>query len=119
MHRVREVLRLKHVCRLSNRKIARACGVDRDTVGMYLKRAEKAGLGWPLPEGLADSEIEARLQNLPLSETDDMALAGIISTQLVDRQFLSGFRLSTPLGGADDVKVVLGKGSSLGVQRCP
>ena len=61
MHRVREVLRLKHVCRLSNRKIARACGVDRDTVGMYLKRAEKAGLGWPLPEGLADSEIEARL----------------------------------------------------------
>ena len=58
-------------------------------------------------------------QNLPLSETDDMALAGIISTQLVDRQFLSGFRLSTPLGGADDVKVVLGKGSSLGVQRCP
>lgn len=52
MHRVREVLRLKHVCGLSNRKIARACGVDRDTVGMYLKRAEKAGLGWPLPESL-------------------------------------------------------------------
>lgn len=61
MHRVREVLRLKHVCRLSNRKIARACGVDRDTVGMYLKRAEKAGLGWPLPETLVDSELEACL----------------------------------------------------------
>ena len=61
MHRVREVLRLKYVCCLSNRKIARACGVDRDTVGMYLKRAKTAGIGWPLPEGLADSELEAQL----------------------------------------------------------
>ena len=58
-------------------------------------------------------------QGLTLSETDDMALAGIISTQLVERQFLSDFRLSTPLGGSDDVKVVRGKGSSLGVQSCP
>jgi transposase len=61
MHRVREVLRLKNACRLSNRKIALACSVDRDTVGMYLKRAEKAGLGWPLLESLTDCEIEARL----------------------------------------------------------
>ena len=61
MHRIREVLRLKHVCRLSNRKIALSCGVDRDTVGMYFKRAEKAGLNWPLPETLSDCELEARL----------------------------------------------------------
>lgn len=61
MHRVREILRLKYVCLLSNRKIAHACGIDRDTVGMYLKRAEKAGLSWPLPEGMADCDIEARL----------------------------------------------------------
>jgi transposase len=61
MHRVREVFRLKHVCRLSNRKIALTCGVDRDTVGMYLKRAEKAGLAWPFPETLTDGELEARM----------------------------------------------------------
>lgn len=61
MRNVREVLRLKHACGLSNRRIARAVGVDRDTVGMYLKRAEKAGLCWPLPEGLPDDEIEGRL----------------------------------------------------------
>ena len=72
------------------------------------------------PSFRLDGRRAAKLnQGLPLSETDDMALAGIISTQLVDRQFLSGFRLSTPLGGSDDVKVVLGKGSSLGVPRCP
>lgn len=61
MHRVREVCRLKYDCRLSNRKIARASGVDRDTVGMYLQRAEKAGLRWPFPAELTDAEIEARL----------------------------------------------------------
>lgn len=61
MHRVREVFRLKYVCRLSNRKISLACGVDRDTVGMYLKRAEKAGLDWPFPETLTDGELEARM----------------------------------------------------------
>jgi transposase len=61
MHRVREVFRLKYVCRLSNRKIALTCGVDRDTVGMYLKRAENAGLHWPFPETLTDGELEARM----------------------------------------------------------
>jgi asparagine synthase (glutamine-hydrolysing) len=69
---------------------------------------------------LAVDHLVAKLkQGLPLSETDDMALAGIISTQLVDRQFLTDFRLSTPLGGADDVKVVRRRGSTLGVPPCP
>jgi asparagine synthase (glutamine-hydrolysing) len=58
-------------------------------------------------------------QGLSLSETDDMALAGIISTQLVDQQFLSGFRLSSPLDDSDDVKVVRGKKATFGVQPCP
>ncbi|BDU74127.1 asparagine synthase (glutamine-hydrolyzing) [Mesoterricola silvestris] len=40
------------------------------------------------------------------SETDDMALAGIVSTQLVHRQFLSGFKPSPALDGSDDIKVV-------------
>jgi len=61
MHHVREVFRLKYDCRLSNRKIARACGVDRETVGMYLKRGVKYGLSWPFPAELTDAEIEARL----------------------------------------------------------
>lgn len=43
-----------------------------------------------------------------ISETSDMALAGIISTQLVYRQFVAGFSRSTPLGATDDVKVCVG-----------
>lgn len=65
MHQIREVLRLKSSCRLSNRKIARACGVNRETVAVYLKRAEKLGLSWPIPDGLTDVQLDALLFPLP------------------------------------------------------
>lgn len=42
-----------------------------------------------------------------LSETDDMALAGILSTQLVHQQFISDFKTLPPLSSADDVKVCI------------
>ena len=47
-------------------------------------------------------KIEARG---PVGETDDMALAGIVSTQLVHHQFVSRFRIRPTLAGDDDVKV--------------
>jgi asparagine synthase (glutamine-hydrolysing) len=40
-----------------------------------------------------------------LSETDDMALAGILSTQLVYTRFVDDFHLAPPLAVPDDVKV--------------
>ena len=58
-------------------------------------------------------QLVAKLERgLPLGETDDMALAGIISTQLVDRQFISSSRPTLPLDDTDDVKVVVGTRSS-------
>lgn len=60
----------------------------------------------------AVDQLVAKLgRGMPLGETDDMALAGIISTQLVHRQFVSGPRTSPPLGEGDDVKVVTGERS--------
>ena len=44
-----------------------------------------------------------------LSETDDMAIAGIISTQLVHSQFIANFSRLPALGGADDIKLCVGK----------
>lgn len=41
-----------------------------------------------------------------LSETDEMALAGILSTQLVHRLFVDDYRLPEPLDLNDDVKTV-------------
>ena len=45
-------------------------------------------------------------QGWPVGETDDMALVGIISAQLVHQQFVTHFRPAPPLSDADDVKVV-------------
>jgi asparagine synthase (glutamine-hydrolysing) len=41
----------------------------------------------------------------PIGETDDMALAGILSTQLVHHQFIQNFRRAEPLSTKDTVKV--------------
>jgi transposase len=61
MRRIREVLRLKWSCRLSERTIAASCGLARSTVAKFVHRAEAAGLSWPLPGDLTDEELERRL----------------------------------------------------------
>lgn len=61
MRKIKEVLRLKHTCALSKRQISQICTISRSTVSDYLDRADKAGIGWPLPEGLTDQELEQRL----------------------------------------------------------
>lgn len=45
-------------------------------------------------------------QGSPLGESDEMALAGILSTQLWHRKFVREFRFAAPLSESDDVKVV-------------
>jgi asparagine synthase (glutamine-hydrolysing) len=40
-----------------------------------------------------------------VSESDDMALAGIVSTQLVHQLFVANFKMPPPLPNSDDVKV--------------
>jgi hypothetical protein len=54
MRKIKEVLRL-NASGMSNRKIARSCGISRPTVGEYLQRASRAGVAWPLPEELNDT----------------------------------------------------------------
>lgn len=61
MRKIKEILRLKWDCSLSIQKIAQSCGVARSTVSDYLMRAEAAGVSWPLPEELTETELEKRL----------------------------------------------------------
>jgi transposase len=61
MRYVKDILRLKHQNQLSVREIAGSCGLPASTVGVYLQRAEAAGLTWPLPEGISDAELAQRL----------------------------------------------------------
>ena len=61
MRKIREVLRLSLADGLSRRQVGAATGLPYTTVADYLGRARRAGLGWPLPEGLDDGALEARL----------------------------------------------------------
>jgi asparagine synthase (glutamine-hydrolysing) len=77
----------------------------RDQVGGLLAEEALASAGYFKPAAvrmLADKAASTAR----LSETDEMALAGIISTQLVHRQFVQDFRLPAPLNLNDDVKTV-------------
>ena len=57
MRKIREVLRLKWDCGLSNRAIARSCCISHATVAEYVHRAQAAELSWPLPESLNEDSL--------------------------------------------------------------
>lgn len=61
MRKVKDVLRLKWASGLSERQIARTCGIARSTVAEYLRRAQTAGLTWPLPDGVDEVALEQQL----------------------------------------------------------
>ena len=60
MRQITEVLRL-NAQGLSYRQIAQSVGISASTVQSYLERAQRAGLGWPLPDDVDDAVLEARL----------------------------------------------------------
>jgi transposase len=61
MRKIREILRLKYECHLTDRQIAKSCLVARSTVANYLSKTKSAGLKWPLDENLSDTDIYNRM----------------------------------------------------------
>lgn len=61
MRKIREVLRLKFETGLSHERIAAATGLSKGAVSNYVQRSVQKALGWPLPEGLDDAELERQL----------------------------------------------------------
>jgi len=61
MRRIREMLRLHFEQGLSQRAMAQSVSVSRSTVSELLGRFKSLGLTWPLPPGLDDATLEARL----------------------------------------------------------
>jgi asparagine synthase (glutamine-hydrolysing) len=55
--------------------------------------------------GAVSQLVDKIERGMHLSETEDMALAGILSSQLVYLQFVSDFKMLPPLAANDDVKV--------------
>ena len=60
MRQLRQMLRLHHEG-LGAREIGRRLGVARSTIQDNLKRAQAAGLAWPLAPELSDEMLEQRL----------------------------------------------------------
>ena len=58
MRKIKEVLRLSKEIGLSERQIAKSCGISRSTVKDYLSRVQRVGLSWPLPPDLDDAQLE-------------------------------------------------------------
>src|SRR5271165_5084536 len=61
MRKLREVLRLRYELKLGYQQIGRSCAIATSSVHKYLKRAEAAGVGWPLPEDWDEARVEAAL----------------------------------------------------------
>ncbi len=64
MRKLKEFLRLRFELGLGQRQIARSCPIGHGTVYEYLKRPQAVGVGWPLPEGRDDRQLEAALFGL-------------------------------------------------------
>jgi len=58
MRKLKEVLRLKWQNACSNKQIAKSCNIARSTVREYLRRAQDAGLTWPLAPEVDDRVLE-------------------------------------------------------------
>jgi len=61
MEKIREILRLKYKCKLSNRQVATSCGVSRRTVSIYYDQARKVKIEWERVKGFSDTELEQLL----------------------------------------------------------
>lgn len=61
MRNTKEILRLHFGLGISGRKIVRSCNIARSTVADYIMRAKAAGIGWPLPDGMDDTALDAKL----------------------------------------------------------
>ena len=61
MRKIHTVLRLHFESGLSRREIAQSQSISYGTVANYLRRAQTAGLNWPLPADLSERELTAAL----------------------------------------------------------
>jgi len=77
MRKIKETLRLKFDCELSNRATGRSCSISHSTVAEYMSRFEQAGLSWPLPPEMDEESLERKL--FPLDSLVGVRGSGSVS----------------------------------------
>ena len=61
MRKIKEVLRLRFECNLSQRGASKVCKVGRKTIQDYERRFKVSGLTWPLPADVTEEVLEQKL----------------------------------------------------------
>lgn len=69
MHKINDVLRLRHEAKLSHEKIGLALGLSKGVVAKYLSLSQAQGLSWPLPDGMDDAALARQL--FPVADKPD------------------------------------------------
>lgn len=85
-------------------------GVDYVAEVLGESAVREAGLFEP---GAVAQFVRRLKDGKPVGETDEMALAGVLSAQLLYRRFVRDFRTSRPIANSDDVKVCRGSSSAV------
>ncbi len=70
MNKVKEVLRLKYDCGLSNRSIVSCLKLGPSTISELLTRFKQSQLGWPLPKGCSDTDLTKALYHSKKASRD-------------------------------------------------
>ena len=70
MRKIRDVLRLR-AGGMSKRKIAASLSIGMTAAGDCIRRANRAGLSWPLPEDLSDATLERLVYPPPQATAKD------------------------------------------------
>lgn len=61
MRQIREILRLRLECKLTERQVAASIGVSKGSVRNYERKAQEAGLSWGSIKEMDEAALEARL----------------------------------------------------------
>ena len=61
LRKIKEILRLKLECGISEREISRSCQVSRSTIAEYSRRTAAAKLTWIEASVLSEAQLEQRL----------------------------------------------------------
>ncbi|MBN2061747.1 MAG: hypothetical protein JW882_15150 [Deltaproteobacteria bacterium] len=81
MRKIKEVLRLKFEADLTYDAIGRSCNIGHTTVREYIKRAQEAGLRWPIPADMDDNLLENYfIHNHQIKIQSDLCGTGTIFT---------------------------------------
>ena len=99
MRKIKEVLRLRFKVGLSQEMIARSCSMGRTTVREYLQRAARAGVSWPLPEGMTDGALEALRREFAGLRT------GRASIHLLEPITVQAYGAATPINQVGTIAV--------------